>query len=171
MPVRAAGGPVRAYTEQLLGGGQPSEAGAAAKSARGSREGAGRRPAPGWQLTYNWSPEPCTARARAAGRAPAGPGAMPDLKRASSKRRRSGSRKLSEALSPGHLKDEVDAESFERDWGISPKREVGARLVACPSVPLPQAPRRRETGADGAGAACRRSCWSSSGRCSRRRAC
>ena len=52
---------------------------------------------------------------------------MPDnLKRASSKRRRSGSRKLSggPGLDPSHLKDEVDAEAFERDWGLSPKQEV-----------------------------------------------
>ena len=54
---------------------------------------------------------------------------MPDnnLKRVSSKRRRSGSRKLSgnaAGLDPSHLKDEVDAEAFERDWGLSPSKEV-----------------------------------------------
>lgn len=50
---------------------------------------------------------------------------MPDLKRVSSKRKRSASRKLSgQGLDASHLKDEVDAADFERDWGLSPQKEV-----------------------------------------------
>ena len=92
---------------------------------------------------------------------------MPDLKRVSSKRRRSGSRKLSDALPPELLGEDVDADSFQRDWGITPQKEVSAawqrrgllyeRCAVCSP--------------DVVSAACRRSCWTSSGQRSSRRVC